>query len=170
MTKKRKKHQFKKKTRSKKILHSVNFLAPEFVYYKKSVFWYIIFGLVGVGLEVLAIWQRQWYLAIIVFLAGIVFLQYSKKRPKSKKCHLNKDGLKIDNKFFPLSRFRSFSIDYDRLVSYLFLETVKRFNPPFWLNIKNKDLVRVIKVLKKILPEKPTNQIMITKINRWIKF
>ncbi len=169
---KRRKTKKVKKTGAKSKLktRAVNFLVPEFVYYKKGLGWYIVSGIIGLGLIGAAVWQRQWFLAVIILLAIIVFFQYSKKRPQSKKCHIGKDGIKIDQKTFPPNLFKSFSIIYDRPVSHLFLETSKRFYPSFWLHVKNKDLARVKKALLGVLPEKQTQEGMIVRINRWFRF
>lgn len=167
-TKKKRKTKPKRKPKAK--ARAVNFLAPEFVYYKKGLGWYIVSGIIGLGLIGVAVWQRQWFLGAIIFLTLIVFFQYSKKRPQSKKCHIGKDEIKIDQKPFPLNWFKSFSIIYDRPVSHLFLETSKRFYPSFWLHIKNKDLARVKKALLGVLPEKQAQEGTIVKINRWFRF
>ena len=167
MSKKKKK---RRKIQKKQEFKGVHFLAPEFVYYQKGIFWYILLIIIGLGLIGASIWLKYWLLGVIIFLALIVFLQYSKKRPRSKDCHITKDGIKIDDKFFPIGTFKSFSVRYDEPSSHLFLETVKRFYPSFWLNVKNKDLERVGISLSQILPEKPTEGNMLARINRWIKF
>ena len=160
----------KRKIKPKRKPRAVNFLAPEFVYYKKGAGWYFVIGIFSLATVAVAIWQSQWLLAVVIFLSLLVFFQYSKKRPKSKKCHIGKDGIKVDQKIFPPNLFKSFSIVYDRPVSHLFLETSRRFYSSFWLHIKNKDLARVKKALLGVLPEKQAQERMIVRINRWLRF
>ena len=150
--------------------HSVHFLSPEFVYYHKGVGWYLAVSVAALAVLAIAIWQRMWLL-IAVLVAGIfVFMQYSRKRPKSKKCQISQEGVKVDDKFLPLNKFKSFTIIYDKPHSHLFLETMKRISPSFWLHLKNKDLMRVRNFLLKILPEKANSESVIARINKLVKF
>jgi len=170
----------KKNKRAKKIkkIHkagikprAVNFLAPEFVYFRKGFGWYLVFSLIGLALIVVAIWLRLWLFVAVIVLSLLVFFQYSQKRPHSRECWVSPEGVKIGEKFFPLTNFKSFSIAYDQPVSHLFLEISKRFYPSFWLHFKAKDLIRVRNSLLEILPEKPTHhEAMIARVNRWIRF
>jgi len=167
---KKKKNHHKKKVIQKPEFRGAHFLAPEFVYYKKGAVWYLATIVVGLGLIGLAIWLKYWLLSAVIFLSIIVFLQYSNKRPKSKKCSITKEGIKIDEKFFPIESFKSFHIIFDKPASHLFLETSRRFYPSFWLNVKNEDLERVVGTLSMILPEKVEHENFLVKINRWLRF
>jgi len=172
----KKKPKIKKAQKTPKIkkvkikFRAVNFLAPEFLYYKKGAGWYL--ALISAGLIIIgiAIWQKMWFLGAIILLSLIVFLQYSKMRPQSKKCHISLYHIKINDKIFPIEWFKSFSLIYDKPHSHLFLETAKRLSTSFWLHVKMKDLKRVRDSLLAILPEKPVQESFMVKINRWIKF
>ena len=161
-----------KKTRAKPKPKSraVNFLAPEFVYYKKGAGWYFVIGIFGLATLAIAIWQRMWLMAVVIFLATIVFFQYSKHKPKSKKCHISEKEIIIDDKKFPISQFKSFSIYLDESVSHLFLERVGKLQSSIWLNVKNKDLKRVTGVLLKLLPLKEHHYRFMANFNRWFRF
>jgi hypothetical protein len=170
--KKKKKNQKKvsKNVQEKPVFHGVNFLAPEFVYYKKSIFWYVILVIIGLALLGVAIWLKYWLFGVVIFLSIIIFIQFSKKRPQSKECHITEKGIKVDDKFFPIESFKSFHIILDEHASHLFLETAKRYRASFWINVKNEDLERVGNALSFILPEKLEPENFMVKINRWMRF
>jgi len=164
-------NKIKKAAEVKEKPRAVNFLAPEFVYFRKGFGWYLAISLIGLGLIAVAVWLRFWLFGAVIALSLLVFFQYSHKRPQSRECQVSKEGVKIGEKFFPLSNFKSFSIVFDQPVSHLFLETAKRFQPSFWLHFKVKDLLRIRKSLLEILPEKPIHhEAIIARINRWIRF
>jgi len=160
----------KRKKIKKKEFHGVNFLAPEFVYYKKGFGWYLILGLIGLGLIALAFWLKYWLLSAVIFLSLVVFLQYSKFRPKSKKCRISKDEILIDDKKFRIDEFEAFTIYLDQPNSHLFLERVKRLRPSIWLHIKNEDLKRIIESLSAVLPAKKPQYNFLVNLNRWMRF
>lgn len=170
MKKRKKRRRKNKKSKVSKALRAVNFLAPDFIYYKKGWGWYLAIILLGLILLGVAIWLRYWLFSVVILLSIVVFIQYSKVKPKSKECRVSKDGVEIEGKFYPLSYFKSFAIHYEESSSHLFLETVPRFRPTFWLHIHNNDLKRVYHILSAVLPEKAPESYLMAKINKWFKF
>ncbi|HLC38925.1 MAG TPA: hypothetical protein VJJ80_02250 [Patescibacteria group bacterium] len=158
-----------KKHRPVKI-STIKFLAPEFMYFRKGILWYLIIGVIFVATLALAVWQRNWFLTAIVVLSAVVFFQYAPKRPRSLKCRLGLKKIEINGKIFPISNFKSFYLIPDRPNSHLHLEKLRWFSGSLWLNIKNKDAKRIYRQISQILPESSPKINFLTIINRWIKF
>jgi len=63
----------------------ISWEAPEFIFYKKSAWWYIIVVIVGLGLGVLFYYLDNLLAIIGVLLTMIVLLIIGNQKPKERK-------------------------------------------------------------------------------------
>lgn len=90
----------------------INWQAPEFMKYERSLLWYLIFFIVGGLLLAYAIYTSNFLFAIILTLIAIVLIFSSFRQPRNFNVEIGQTGIKIGTRNYPYSQFRNFSIVY----------------------------------------------------------
>jgi hypothetical protein len=154
---------------------SLNFQAPEFIYYKKGVWWSMLTVIIA-GLIIINLILVQMYLLTVIVVTGLmVFVKYSLEKPKKVKIRLDSKGVKIKNHFYPWTSFVSFGLlQYKTGHTRIYLNHPGLISLPTSIElpksskIKTTDLQRF---LRKHLPEKFIQRISIfDAINRYLRF
>jgi hypothetical protein len=144
--------------------------ASEYIHHDKRAGWYAIFALIvliGCGL---LIWKGMWSeLAVLVVMSAVI-VKYARREPAVLNYHLDKDGLTIENKFYPYSQFRSFGVVQDVGWHAIDLEPVQRFMFRVQLMIDDKDLDTVVSYLSAELPREDHEPDLIDRIARNLHF
>lgn len=149
----------------------VSWKAPEFIRYNKNITWYVVLVSVAIALTVLFYYLDNLLAMIVVILALIVMLITANQKPKKRMYKLTKDGLKIDEKFYPMSDFRSYFVTYIEDIPNLHFEMTKKITPPISIFINGIDEKQVVDFLKIYLPENTkVNATATDLLSRWFRF
>jgi hypothetical protein len=156
---------------SKSIDQVISWQAPEFIEYKKDIWWYV--GLVFIGIVLIAIFYfTDNLLAIImIILAEIVIIMTAKQKPKIRSYKLSKDGLYINNKLYPMKDLKSFFITYVENTPNLHFEMVKKFSPPLNVFLAETDENQILNLIRSHLPENTKIKATASDLfSKWFKF
>lgn len=152
--------------------------APEFVDNPKDVSWYWISIIVAVIILGISIWQKNFIFAVFIIIAEILVIKWGGHSPRTLKFTLSDKGLNIgDEKFYPMSEFKSFSIEKDddpesNLDEWadinLFFHS--RIKPSLKLQAPHEEAENIEKALSMILPEVDWEPSFFETVERFLKF
>ncbi|HUD06673.1 MAG TPA: hypothetical protein VMR34_02195 [Candidatus Saccharimonadales bacterium] len=151
---------------------SVSWTASEFIGNSKKPSWFIVFGVIIVGVAGgVYLWTRDLFSGIMIIVIGIIFAIVSAKQPKNVEYSINPSGIQIGNKSFDFTDFKSFSVidDEDKLGSVVLLP-IKRFSPPISLYYDRNDEDKILDAVSLYVPHEESKVDTVDKLIRKIRF
>ncbi len=131
----------------------VTWTASEFISHDKSTGWY---ALLGVGTAALAavvyLLTHDTVSTGVVVVVAIVFGILAARKPRELEYSVDDKGVKVGDKFYPFSGFRSFSIVQEDAVESIWFMPLKRFMPPLTIYFDPRDGQKIVDVLSQTLP------------------
>jgi hypothetical protein len=138
---------------SKTDKYDVDWTASEFISHDKSAGWYLLLILGGlVGAAVVYLLTRDEVSTAVVVIVAILFGVSAARKPRELNYKIDSQGLHIDQKYYPLSDFRSFAIVREEAVESIWLMPLKRFRPPLSIYFDPNDGQKIVDVLAQTLP------------------
>jgi hypothetical protein len=162
MTKKAPAH--KKRVRRVIYPSSVSWKAPDFHLHPRGWTWSLFIILTGIVSALLFAYYRQYTLAVIIFLSGLVMVLGSNDQPQVLTHAITSRGLLINNWLLFWNDVKSFWIISAPEGNKLHLETVKRGLPVVTVYLGKENPERVRAELVKYLPEHPTRGEQLTDV------
>lgn len=109
---------------------AVRWQASEYIYREKNRLWYIIFGIVVVGLIALAILVfRSYTFAILIPVMAVALVVYSRRAPPMHNYNLSRKGLHVNDKLYPYEQFKEFGLIHGDDQFSVMLVPRERFKP-----------------------------------------
>lgn len=149
---------------------SISWEASEYVHYKKDVLWYVGFAFVMAVLIALAIWIGALTFIALVIVMGLAVVVISKRPPRVLHYSLDAMGIKIDERFYGLDEFKSFSINSEGAFYSIMLIPVKRFMPAITLYFEEKDGEKIVDILGARLPMQHIEPDFVDRLFRQLRF
>lgn len=136
-----------------KLLTSWDF--PEFQKYHRSKIWYLIMGLILIGLVAFAISTQGYLFLGIILLYIFIYYIRAKRDPLNLQIQIFEDGIQIsDNTFYEWKEIKQFWIIYEPPeVKNLYLEFKTGFKPSITISLENQNPIQVRKILLEYLME-----------------
>ncbi|MEA1979656.1 MAG: hypothetical protein U9N54_01605 [candidate division Zixibacteria bacterium] len=136
-----------------KLLTSWDF--PEFQKYTRSIIWYLIMGLILIGLIAFAISTQGYLFLGIILLYVFIYYLRAKRTPLHLQIQIFEDGIQIsDNTFYEWKDIKQFWIIYEPPeVKNLYLEFKTGFKPSITISLENQNPIQVRKILLQYLME-----------------
>lgn len=108
----------------------VRWQAHEYIHHEKNGLWFVLFGLVVIGLIALAIFVIQSItFAILIPVMAAALLVYSHRPPRLLNYTLSRQGLHINDRLYPFAEFKGFGVIRDGAEYSVMLIPTKRFLP-----------------------------------------
>lgn len=149
----------------------ISWQAPEFIQYKKDMKWYVVLITFGVALTTLFYFVDNYLAMAVIVLAVIVMIMTANQKPKKRLYKLSKDGLKVDDNFYPISEFKSFFITYVENVPNLHFEKTKKMSLPMSIFLIDVNENSVIDFIKLYLPENTKIKATTSDLfSKWFRF
>jgi hypothetical protein len=136
-------------------MEKIEWEASEYTVGKRGTVFYVAFGLAVLSLGTLAIMIRSWTFLAVVVVAAIALLVQTKSKPPMVKYVVSADSIKINDREFPLTDFKSYSLvgREDKPTSLNFTPK-KRFKEQAVLQLpKDFEVKKLQKMLEKKLPQ-----------------
>jgi len=137
--------------------HNKEFIwhAPEFKYYYKEASWYWISGIIAGVLFLMALYQRNFLLAIFVVLAELTTIILAKRLPRTIEFKVDKNGIHCGKlAFYEYEGLTGFHIKKgNEEVGELIVKTNSKITPIIKINIFTKDQELIRDILKNFLDE-----------------
>ncbi len=127
---------------------------PEFEQLDRGWKWYVIAGVIGIGLVLYAMFTANFLFAIIVVMGGIIMFLTAQRDPEHVPFLITASGLFIGDHFHPYHEFGNFSIlYYPPSIKKLYLTSGRRVRPTITISLEDMDPNIVREVLLHFLPE-----------------
>lgn len=105
--------------------------AQEYIHLEKGIWWYVIFGVVALGLIAADIFfLRSWTFSVLVIVMSVAVIMFLRRPPRTIQYAVSpRQGLYIGEQLHHWEEFRAFGIVEDSGHYSLMLVPVKRFSP-----------------------------------------
>lgn len=104
--------------------------APEYEHIERSNDWYYWAGTIAAIIIGLAVWQKNYIFGVLVLMATVLLMLFSRRKPESHTISVSDDGIVIDEKQYLYRELRAFTIiPASELRTFNQLVLVKPFTP-----------------------------------------
>lgn len=152
-------------------ISTVEWSASEYVAHEKSSSWYLGTVFFGAILTALIYFiTTDIFVTAVVFIAGASMAIYAGRKPDTKQYQLDDKGIKVADKIYPYSNFKSFSIVEEGAIDSIWLKPMKRFSPLVVVYFSPEDEAKIIDVLANFLPHEQRELDFIDQISKKMRF
>ncbi len=149
----------------------IEWVAPEFIKYKKGKKWFITAGLIALTILIIAVLTKNFLLAVATIFASLAVYVYSLKEPREIKFSISGKGVQIDNQIHRFENLKSFWIFYDPPeVKELSIRSKKTFIPYIRIPLDDQNPAEIRKFLLRFLPERIHKESIIEILARKARF
>ncbi len=148
----------------------ISWKAPEFFHYKKGNWWFPLLALVVLVLTALFILTKQYLVAIIVVLGGIVIYRLAHQEPEVIPVTFTTKSIEFKGRSLLFDEIKNFWLIESEASHVLYLQTVERFSRPIVIPLIKADVEKVRDFLSQYAPEeKEPREDLADRINRWLR-
>ncbi len=122
-------------------------------HYERGALWYILTGIVGGGLLVIAFITYNFLLAALIIMVGVVLVIQGGVRPPTIEVELGSLGIRRGARFFPYRSINRFWIVYDPPIKALYLTVPRSMFQTLHIPIDDIDPAELRDLLKKYVKE-----------------
>jgi len=168
----------KGKQNKSKSINKIEWVAPEFVKYKKGKNWFILPAIIALVLIIIALFAKNFLLVIAIILTAFIIFIYALKEPRKIKFSISKQGIQVDKNQYRFEDLKSFWIfhnsaspeDESPEIKELSIRSKKMFIPYIKIPLDNQDSTKIRKLLLKFLPERRHPDSLSDELARKLKF
>lgn len=91
----------------------VNWEVDEFQQHERSRAWYVIAGIIGIGLIIYAIISSNFLFAVIILMCAVIMMLSAFTKPEKIPVIVTSTGMIVGDMFYDFQSIRDFSIVYD---------------------------------------------------------
>ena len=144
--------------------------APEGVQSQNSTMWYIIFGLITIGLMALSIFAlKSLTFAVLIPVMAVALVLQQSRPVKIINYAISPKGIYVADKLYDFSEFRAFGLLNDRGQHSAILLPVKRFSPGLTIYFSDNEGETIVDMLGARLPMQEVKPDALEKLLRLIK-
>lgn len=152
-------------------VNEISWEASEYVHHEKSIAWYLIFAVVSAGIIAGTYLLLEDVISIIVVtMMAVTLLMFANRRPRALKYVVSDEGVKIEDRAYAYSSFKSFSIMYYGEIESVYLEPLERFMPPISIYYAPEDAEKITTMLGQYLPQRQREPDFIDQLVHRIRF
>jgi hypothetical protein len=148
----------------------VRWQAQEYIHREKNYLWFIIFGVVVVGLIVAAIFlMDSLSFAILVPVMAAALIVYTHRPPRVLDYTLGRQGLHVNDHLYNFSEFKGFGVIHDEGEYSVMLIPIKRFRPGVVVYFPEDAGEAIVDMLGARLPMQELHPDLVDKIIRKLR-
>jgi hypothetical protein len=149
----------------------VAWVASEYIEHERNTSWYVLLAVITVGLAAgIYFLTKDIFATVIIAVVGLIVGVFAGRKPRQMEYELSSSGLRIGEKSYPYSLFRTFSIIKDGAINSVNLTPIKRFMPPISAYYAPKDEEQITKMLGNYLPYEESKLDSIDRLSRHLRF
>ncbi|HCR15563.1 MAG: hypothetical protein A2295_03290 [Candidatus Jacksonbacteria bacterium RIFOXYB2_FULL_44_15] len=127
---------------------------PEYDEHERSMFWYIGFGALGLGLIIYAIATANYLFALIIVLAAVIIYFQHRGTATRVDFLVTGKGIKVGNREYSYRDLKQFWILYNPpLVKKLYFSFQSSLTPRLMIPLRNQNPLKVREILLSFLGE-----------------
>lgn len=149
---------------------AVNWQASEYIHQDKGMQWFIIFGVVFVAFEAMAIFlMNSPTFAILLVVVAVAIVVFAKRPPRVLSYSLSGKGLHIGDTLHNFADFKSFGVIHDGAEYSVMLIPTKRFQPGVTVYFPEESGEAIVDMLGARLPMQDLKLDAVDKITRFLR-
>lgn len=134
------------------ILHQ--WTIQEYEQYTRKLSWFVLMGIVGSVLIILALWRGNFLFLVIIILFGIILFLQSEQRPPQIPFKITDIGIIIGSRLYAYDELENFYIIYQPpVVKSLYFETKAPYRPRIHIPLLDQNPLEIRESLLQFLPE-----------------
>ncbi len=112
----------------------------EFPPAERSIKWYVVAGLVALGMLVYALLTTNFVFAMIIVMFAVIMIMRDLKKPARVQVAITTDGVVFKHEFYPFADIKDFSVIYEPPeISNLYLGFNSRLSPLMSIPLDDAD-------------------------------
>ena len=148
----------------------VHWQAKEYIAPEKNAMWYILLGVVVIGVIALDILFLKSYTVSALFVAiAVAIVVMSVRPPRDIDYTLSDKGIHIGGQLYSLADYRAFGVLHDGKENSIMLIPVKRFRPGLSVYFPVEQGEQIVDILGQKLPMEELRLDFVDKIVRWLR-
>ncbi len=134
------------------ILHAWSI--PEYQLHSRGTMWYIVAGVLLIGLLIYAFVTANFLFALLVILFAIIIFLSHTNEPPIVEVSLTDTGMVMNNRFYPYYSLHSFWIIFEPpFTKHLYVDFQNSMRPSMAIHLGDEDPLEVRKTLRKFVYE-----------------
>jgi hypothetical protein len=127
---------------------------PEFMQFERGWRWYLIAGVVTLGLAAYAIWDKNWLFLIIIVFSTLIFALANMRPPERLHVIISNKGIILRDKFLAYQDIKNFWMIYQPpMVKSLYIEPRSFIIPRLHIHLEDQNPVEIREILLQFLEE-----------------
>ena len=132
---------------------AITWSASEFVEHQKSAGWYMAtLGASMLAIAIVYFVTKDIFSVVVLTILAVVFLVFAGRKPRTLTYSLQGNSIKVGEKAYNLSNFKSFSLSDDGPIHSISFLPMKRFHAPLTIYFAPEDEDRIGNYLSNELP------------------
>lgn len=149
---------------------AVHWKAKEYIAPEKNTMWYVLLGLVLVGVIALDVLFLKAYTVSALFVAiAVAIVVMSVRPPRDIDYTLSEKGIHVGGQLYDLADYRAFGVLHDGKENSIMLIPVKRFRPGLSVYFPVQQGEQIVDILGQKLPMEELHLDFVDKIVRWLR-
>ena len=144
--------------------------ASEYIDHNRGASWYLLLFL---GTIVLAagiyFLTKEYFATGVIVVLGIIVALYARQKPRQVNYELSSSGLRVGEKLYAYSLFKSFSLVNDGTLTSIQLTPLKKLMPPISAYYQAGDEEKITDILGQHLPMEQRNPSSIDRLSRRLR-
>lgn len=150
---------------------TVTWTASEYIAHEKTAGWYLLLAVVVVGAAgVVYLLTKEIVSTVVIVIMGAAFASFANRKPQELTYTLDSNGLKIGDKAFNYSQFKSFTIIEEGAIDSIMIMPLQRFMPPLSIYFDPSDEEKITDALSGYLPYEDRKQDPVDRLMRKVRF
>lgn len=131
----------------------VSWSASEYIDHTHGIGWYAVLavGTIGLGVGIYFL-TKDYFAAGVIAILGVIVGVFAARKPKEITYDISSSGIKVGEKSYNYSQFKSFSLIREGSLSSINLLPLKKFMPPISAYFPPNDEQRIVNSLGNYLP------------------
>ncbi len=148
----------------------LNWQAPEYHHYKRSVDWFWAVGIITFCLAALSFFFGNQLFGVLIIIAASILIYYTIRLPDIINYEINKRGIVVGNNLHPYLTLEAFWIETRNVEPKIILKSKKALMPYIIIPIHDDDVDEVAIILKEFIEEKEMNEPASHKVMEYLGF
>ncbi len=150
---------------------AITWRAAEYEYSPKDVGWYWIVGGASAAIALVGLWQRNFFFAIFIVLAGVLVIAFGRRRPEVIDFAVGEQGIGVGNRLTEYDRIESFSVRArPGRLNEVIIKKKAAVNPYVRIPVDAQLAANIRTLLLAKLPEVEHEESLIDTLSDWLRF
>lgn len=151
--------------------HEITWKAAEYEHSAKDTSWYWMIGGAVIFFLILSLWQKNFFFAVFVVIAGVMVGMFGRRRPNIIDFKANDEGIGYGTRFLAYDQIEKFAVrNRPGHLDEIIIHKKTTINPVVHIPIDEKLRERVQSLMREKLPEIEHQESLVDAFAEWLGF